>query len=108
MSTEQLDLLAAVADNPSPLAARYRDRIRQAIAGDAREHGGEVNPNRVRARLLHPASGRLDVDPRILSATYSALRSQGVLVHAGWTTNDDVNGRNVGRPQRLWRLVGVL
>lgn len=108
MSVEQLDILTAVAENPAPLAERYRNRIRQAIAGDAREHDGEVNPNRVRARLLHPASGRLDVDARILSAQYGALAAQGVLVQSGWTTNSDTAGRNGGKPLRLWRLVGEL
>jgi hypothetical protein len=106
MTADQLDLLTAVAENPTPIAEGYRNRIRAAIVADAREHGGEVNPNRVRARLLHPASGRLDVDPRILSATYAALRAQGVLVHDGWTTNGDTAGRNGGKPLRLWRLVG--
>ncbi len=104
--TTQLDLLTAIAENP--LADRYRDRIRAAIKADAAMHDGVVNPNRVRARLLHPASGRLDVDPRILSATYGALSAQGILEHHGWTVNDDTNGRNVGKPQRLWLLVGDL
>lgn len=106
--TTQLDLLTAVADDPTPIAEGYRRRIRAAIKADAREHGGEVNPNRVRARLLHPASGRLDVDPRILAAQFGALSAQKVLAHAGWTTNDDRHGRNAGKPLRLWRLVGDL
>ena len=104
----QLDLLTSVAENPTPIADGYRRRIRAAIKADAAMHDGEAHPNRVRARLLHPASGRLDVDPRMLSATYSALAAQKVLAFDRWDTNDDTLGGNAGKPQRVWRLVGDL
>ncbi len=102
--TTQLDLLDAVAGNP--LADGYRRRIRNAIKADAAIHGGEVDSNRVRAALT--GAHGLEVDPRMLSATYGALRATGVLEFAGWTTNTDTAGRNSGKPARLWRLVGEL
>ena len=103
--TTQLDLLTAVADNPQPLAAQYRDRIVAAIVTDATCHGDIVDSNRVR-RLLSNDHG-LTVPPRQLSATYSALAARGFLEPAGWTTSDDVRGGNAGKPARLWRWVGA-
>lgn len=108
MTATQLDLadlLDAVALNPQPLAVEYRQRITAALIAAAETHpDGLVDPNAVRA-MLSNAHG-LTVPPRQLSATYSALASQGVLEHAGWTTSDDVRGGNAGKPQRLWRWVG--
>ena len=106
MTDQQLDLLTAIADNPTPLAEDYRRRIRAAMSDDATTHGGIVNPNRVRAALSGPHG--LTVDPRMLSATYGALRAKGVLVFWRWVDNDDVHGRNAGKQQRTWRLVGEL
>jgi hypothetical protein len=102
--TDLLDLLEAVAENPQPIAQQHRDRIRAAITADGRAHGGEVNPNRVRATLSNHLG--LQVQPQQLSATYSALSSQGVLVFDHWGTNDDTRGKNAGKPQRVWRWAG--
>ena len=107
MSTEQLDLLAAVADNPHPIAEENRHRITAAIMRDAMNHEGVVSPNRVRSALSNEHG--LTVHPRQLSATYSALAARGVLRSLGWEgTNDDVRGGNAGRPMRLWQWVGAL
>ena len=100
-----LELLAAIADDPNPLAERNRRRIIGAMIADAEAHGDEVNPNRVRA-LLSNEHG-LDVNPRMLSAMYSRLRAQGVLRHDGWTTSTDVRGGNAGKPARTWRWVAA-
>lgn len=98
--TTQLDLLA-VAENPHPLADEARARIRAAIVAEAREHGGRVDPNRVRARLSD--ENGLQVPPRMLSATYSAMASRGELSSLGFIgVNDDHAGGNAGKPQRLW------
>lgn len=104
MTTDQLDLLTAVADNPQPLAAQYRERIERAIIVDATCHGDIVDSNRVR-RLLSNDHG-LTVPPRQLSATYAALAARGFLEPAGWTVNTDRAGRNGGKPARLWRWTG--
>jgi hypothetical protein len=58
-----------------------------------------VDPNRVRDRI--PSW----VNPRVVSATYNALRTRHVLEVDGWTVNTDTKGRNVGKPQRTYRLV---
>lgn len=102
--TTQLDLLA-IADNPQPWADEYRHRILAAIKADADAHDGRISTNRVRSALSN-ANG-LTVDPRMLSATYSALAARGVIRSLGWLdTNDDVRGGNAGRPARAWTWVG--
>jgi hypothetical protein len=73
---------------------------------DARAHSGQVDPNRVRAALSNEHG--LTVSPRALSATYSALASQGVIRSLGWIDrNDDVRGGNAGRPARAWEWVAA-
>lgn len=99
--TDLLDLLDAVAENPQPLAQQHRDRIRAAIVADGRSHGGEVNPNRVRAALSNRHG--LTVPPRMLSATYSVMCSEGLLERHGWIESDDTAGGNAGkRLGRYW------
>ncbi|MGE3449005.1 MAG: hypothetical protein AB7H92_15660 [Microbacteriaceae bacterium] len=99
----QLDLLA-VADNPQPWADEYRQRIVAAIKADAAAHDWRISTNRVRAALSN-ANG-LTVDPRMLSATYSALAAEGRLESLGYLgTNDDTAAGNAGKPQRHWRWV---
>ncbi len=102
--TTQLDLLA-IADNPQPWADEYRHRILAAIKADADAHDGRISTNRVRAALSNEHG--LTVDPRMLSATYSALAARGVIRSLGWLdTNDDHRGGNAGRPARAWQWVG--
>lgn len=104
MTTDlQLDLLA-IANNPQPWAAMQRERIIEAIRDDARAHGGEVHPNRVRIRLSNRIG--LQVNPRMLSAAYSALSAQKRIAFDHWGTNDDTAGGNAGKPQRVWRWTG--
>lgn len=103
--TTQLDLLA-IAENPHPLAERDRALIRAAIKADADAHDGRISTNRVRAALSNEHG--LIVSPRALSATYSALASQGVIRSLGWIDrNDDVRGGNAGRPARAWEWVAA-
>ena len=99
-----LDLLAAVADNPHPAAERDRAHIVAAMVAAAELDHGTVDPNRVRALLSNDHG--LTVAPRMLSATYSHLRREGVLTPVGWTTNRDVRGGNAGKPLRLYRWTG--
>jgi hypothetical protein len=101
--TAQLDLLALVADDH--IHTGDRQTIEAAIRDDAAAHGGQVCPNRVRASLTNEYG--LTVYPRVLSATYSALASAGVIEHDGWTTNTDRRGGNAGKPARLWKLVAA-
>lgn len=101
----QLDLLTSVAENPTPIADGYRHRILAAIKADADAHDGRISTNRVRSALSN-ANG-LTVDPRMLSATYSALAARGVIRSLGWLdTNDDTRSGNAGRPARAWEWIG--
>lgn len=103
MSDQQLDLLAAVADNPHPLADRDRKAILEAIRKDAHDHGGRISTNRVR-RALSNQHG-LTVHPRALSAAYSSLARRKVIVSLGYIdVNDDERG-NAGKPCRAWQWV---
>ena len=97
--TDLLDLLAAIATDPAPLGVEDRQRIRAAIRSDADAHG-YIDPNRVRAALSN-AFG-LTVNPRALSATYSALRQGGDIRPLGFTVNSDRRGGNVGKPLRTY------
>jgi hypothetical protein len=111
---EQLDLLqdltptqlpehtAATLDQVALRHAADRQIITRAIKLDARTHGGEVNPNRVRALLRDPVSGRFVVLPQVIGATYRTLVTAGVLRHAGWGVSDDLEGGNAGRPCRCY------
>lgn len=99
--TEQQDLLALIADDP--IHSTDRATVEAAIREDAARHDGHIDPNRVRA-LLTNAHG-LTVYPRVIGATYSALRQAGVIVADGWTVSTDTNGGNAGKPARLYRLV---
>lgn len=100
--TDLLDLLDAVAENPQPVAQQHRDRIRAAITADGRAHGGEVNPNRVRAALSNHHG--LTVPPRMLSATYGVMRAEGLIERHGWIENDDTKGGNAGKFVHRWWL----
>lgn len=102
MSTEQLDLLRSVADNPQPVAQQQRDRIRAAILADGRAHGGEVNPNRVRAALSNRHG--LTVHHAMLSAHYGVMRAEGLIERHGWIENDDARSGNRGKFVHRWWL----
>ena len=95
-----LDLIAS-----DPVHRDDRARVEAAIRGDAASHSGHIDPNRVRALLTNDYG--LDVYPRVLSATYSALRRAGVIVPDGWTVNTDRAGGNAGKPARTYRWVGA-
>lgn len=84
-----------------------RDKVDAAITQTARDNGGRIDANKVRALLVNER-GHLTVYPRLLSARYSVLARTGVIKADGWTTNTDTVGRNSGRPCRVWRLVGEL
>jgi len=98
----QLDLLAAIASDR--IHGTDRQAVEEAIRADATAHGGEVDPNRVREALRGPYG--LTVYPRVIGATYSALRQAGVIRPEGWTTSTDTEGGNAGKPARTYRWVG--
>jgi hypothetical protein len=101
--TDLLDLLDTLWDDSRPLAVEQHDRIFDAIVTAASLNDGIVNPNHVR-KLLSNEHG-LQVNPRVLSSAYSALRRRGVIQPDGWVTNDDIKGKNGGKPLRIYRYV---
>lgn len=98
MTTEQLDILDAINNDPQPWAADDRDRIHAAWIADDAMHG-HVHPNCVR-RLLTNDAGHLTVNSRRLASAYSSR----LLVRVGEVRSDDAKGRNVGAVVGLYRL----
>jgi hypothetical protein len=83
-----------------PIHADDRRAIVAAIAAEV-DQTGTVDANRLRRRL----TGRqgLTVYPAVIGSVVSTLARRGLLRADGWTQNDDVNGRNRGKPLRVWR-----
>ena len=88
--------------DPSPLRATDRRLILGAILADARQHGGHVDPNRVR-ESLRDFAGELGVKPRMLSGAYRTLRLAGVLTLDEPTINTDARGGNAGKWLNTYR-----
>lgn len=89
-----LDLIADSDDH-----AHHRHEIERVILAVALEHDGHIDPNVVRSRL--PAW----VQPQLVGPTYRRLCLAREIKAAGWTTSDDLRGRNSGKPARTYELV---
>lgn len=90
-------LLDLIADDH--IHADDRTEIERVILAVALEYDGHIDPNTVRRRL--PAW----VQPQLVGPTYRALCLAREIEPAGWTTSDDLRGRNSGKPARTYRLV---
>ncbi len=90
-------LLDLIADDQ--IHADDRTEIERVILAVALEYDGHIDPNTVRRRL--PAW----VQPQLVGPTYRALCLAREIEPAGWTTSDDLRGRNSGKPARTYRLV---
>jgi len=90
------DLLSLIADDWTH--DQQRAEIERVILGVAVEYDGCIDPNVVRRRL--PAW----VQPQLVGPTYRALCLSGEIEADGWTTSDDLRGRNSGKPARTYRL----
>lgn len=101
--SNQLDLLDAIANDPTTIGQMNRERIEQAIRQVAADHNDHIDPNLVRS-LLSNQHG-LTVNPRQLSATYSSLHRRGQIQHVGTTINTDTSGGNAGKPLRTYRWI---
>jgi hypothetical protein len=75
-----------------------RAEIERVILAVAVEYDGHIDPNIVRRRL--PSW----VQPQLVGPTYRALCLAREIEPAGWTTSDDLRGRNSGKPARTYRL----
>jgi len=90
-------LLDLIADDD--LHANDRTEIERVILAVACEYDGHIDPNIVRRRL--PSW----VQPQVVGPTYLALCLAREIEPAGWTTSDDLRGRNSGKPARTYRLL---
>ena len=90
-------LLDLIADDH--IHADDRAEIERVILAVALEYDGHIDPNTVRRRL--PTW----VQPQLVGPTYRALCLAREIEPAGWTTSDDLRGRNSGKPARTYRLV---
>jgi hypothetical protein len=90
-------LLDLIADDD--LHANDSTEIERVILAVACEYDGHIDPNIVRRRL--PSW----VQPQVVGPTYRALCLAREIEPAGWTTSDDLRGRNSGKPARCYRLV---
>lgn len=117
--TQQLDIFSALPSAPIEGEAKA---VVESVAEDWRaaedwrrfvvavemaavesEDGETVHVGAVR-RLLTNEHG-LTIYSRRLSAFWNRAASKaGFLDAAGWEVNDDVAGKNAGRPQRVYRL----
>ena len=64
---DEPDLLALIADDLTPLGKPFADKFRAACEAEASSHGGWVDPNAVRLRLLDEP----DYEPRQYAALWS-------------------------------------
>lgn len=62
---------------------------------------GYIDQNHVRPLL------RDRVKPQRVGAFYHRAASQGLIVASGWTVSDDTEGRNSGKPTRVYRWLGA-
>ena len=97
VDTYTASLLDLMADDPSH--ASQRAEVERAIWSVAAEYDGRIDPNIVRARI--PAW----VQPQVVGPVYRAMTLAGDIEPDGWTTSDDLKGRNSGKPVRPYRLV---
>lgn len=95
---DQLDLLQAVAEAHRTDA----EVVESVILADARAHGGEVNPNRVRVALR--ATG---VRPQVVGAVFSGMVRRGWLERVGDVPNEDLRSRNRNKDSGLYHLSGL-
>jgi len=97
VDTHTGSLLDLIADDH--IHADDRNEIERVILAVACEYDGHIDPNIVRRRL--PTW----VQPQLIGPTYRALCLAREIEPAGWTTSDDLRGRNSGKPARTYRLV---
>jgi hypothetical protein len=97
---ETADLLALVADEGHVSAdfewARFLVALRNAALAD----GGLIRPNRLRPLV------RGTIAPRRIGAFTNRAKAEGRIVATGeWEISDDTEGRNSGKPARVYRWV---
>ncbi len=98
---ETSDLLSLVAnDKMHPRPAEEWDVFMRALKTSS-DPSGRIDPNLLRAYL------RGQVAPRRIGAFTLRAKAEGLIVDTGeWQISDDTEGRNAGKPARVYRLTG--
>lgn len=94
------DLLSLVANDE--VTPRPQEEWAEFVAAlsIASGDGGQVDPNQFRKLV------RGHVAPRRIGAFTNRAKAEGLIVDTGeWQVSDDHEGRNAGRPCRVYRLV---
>lgn len=97
------DLLSLVAnDQMHPRPAEEWEEFVRAVEFVGRANDGLVPPNALRPLL------RNVIAPKRIGAFTNRAKAEGLIVDTGeWQVSDDHEGRNAGRPARVYRLVAV-
>lgn len=97
---ETYDLLALVAnDQMSPRPDEEWQEYRRALRLCADPFTGVLDPNKLRRCIR----GR--IAPRRIGAFTNRAKSEGLIADTGeWQISDDTEGRNAGKPCRVYRL----
>lgn len=98
----QGDLLALVtAGNPASPSANDEWVLYVQALKSSRDAAGLIRPNTLRPMV------RGKVAPKRLGAFVSAAVAADLIEFSGeWQVSDDHEGRNAGRPCRIWRWIG--
>lgn len=93
------DLLSLVAnDQMHPRPAEEWAEFQRCLTLAA-DNTGHIDPNRFRSWI------RGQVAPNRIGAFTLRAKAEGLIVDTGeWVTSDDTEGRNAGRPCRVYRL----
>lgn len=93
-----LDLVAN--DEVTPRPQEEWEFFVRAVRFAGTADDGVVNPNTLRSLI------RGHVAPKRIGAFTSRAKAEGLIVDTGeWVVSDDHEGRNAGRPCRVYRLV---
>lgn len=96
------DLLALIDSDPQPRNQDQSEVIKAAILRDGRDHGGNVNPNRVREGLRDVTLFHKRIGP-----AYYSLKAAGLIEEAAPIRSTDTKGRNAGRWIASYRLTAA-
>lgn len=95
------DLLTVLADDGRRCVEREWDTFVAALRDCATEGHGFIEPNRLRPRL------RDQIKPQRIGAFVTRAKAEGLIAwEGGWQVSDDHEGRNSGRPARVYRWTG--
>ena len=95
------DLLTVLADDGRQCVDREWIVFQNALVIAAEGHGGLIHPN-----VLRPMVRNHVAPCRIGAFVNRALKSRLIIKTGDWQISDDTEGRNSGRPMRVYRWVG--